>query len=263
MSRRASPRHALEPQLSHQRSIARILPDRIEPRMHAQHDQTGRSLFDGYVEPAECFVDVAKARMHYGDPPRRHDSGGSSLGELGEDSPRFRDVPTCRLEMRQAKRWAGNAAGEPAPFLVLGPRLVETTQCFERAREAGVRPVETRVELDRHPKVEHRLLVLAGEVVCVAGAGVNHHRKWVEAYRLVRLGERLFIALVRIEGAAEQVVRRGKTRVELDGFLQRAQSSGKIAGMRQDRAHRDVSFGERWIQLQRSVRGGRWPPASL
>src|SRR5258705_13295516 len=190
MSRPASPRHALEPQLPHQRSIARILPDRIEPRMRAQHDQTGRSLFDGYVEPAECFVDVAKARMHYGDPPRRHYSRGSGLGELAEDSPRFRYVPTCRPKMRQAKRWTGNAAGEAAPFLVLGPRLVETTQCFERAREAGVRSVETRVELDRHPKVEHRLLVLEAEERCCAGAWVNHHRKRVEAYRLVRLGER-------------------------------------------------------------------------
>ena len=61
----------------------------------------------------------------------------------------------------------------PPPRLVGRARLVEAAERFERAREVGVRAVETRVELDRHAIGQHRLLVLAREVVRVAEHGVD------------------------------------------------------------------------------------------
>ena len=63
------------------------------------------------------------------------------------------------------------------------------------------------------------------------------------------------MTLIRIERAAKEVVRVGESRVQLHCLLQRAQSGGEIARMRENGADGDVRVGEGRIELERLVRG--------
>src|SRR2546423_11013815 len=150
--------------------------------------------------------------------------------------------------MCQPEGWTSETTGESAPLLVLSAGVVETAKRLERARKSGVRSIKARVELERHPVVEHRLLVLAREIVGVADTGIDHHRERIKIQRLVHRSERLGVTLVRIQSASEQIVRVRETRVQLDSPLQRAESAGEIAGVRKDGADRDVCFGERRVE---------------
>ena len=54
---------ACEANLPDERPVPRVALDWIEPRMHAQQDQSRRFLGDGDVEPAKRLVRVAEARV--------------------------------------------------------------------------------------------------------------------------------------------------------------------------------------------------------
>src|SRR5437867_9029710 len=62
--------HGVEPHLSQQGLIARILADRINARVDAQENEPRRVFVDRDVEPAERFVHLTQARVQRGDAPR-------------------------------------------------------------------------------------------------------------------------------------------------------------------------------------------------
>ena len=130
------------------------------------------------------------------------------------------DVAGCSLEMRQPERRAGNAARQPLSSLVCRARLVEAAKRFERAREVGMRAGEAGVEFDRHAIRQHRLLVLAREVVHVAEDGVQHDRERIQADRPLRGDQCFLVSLESGKRARQHVVREGESRVQFDGMAQ-------------------------------------------
>src|SRR5256714_6318129 len=101
-----------------------------------------------------------------------------------------------------------------------------------------MRAVETGIEADGEAIMNYRLLVLAREEVSVTDSDVNHHRLRILPNRLLHRFQRLGVALIRIESAAEQVLRVREAWIELDGPSQMAKAAGDIAGVRQDCSHR-------------------------
>src|SRR5712671_6115637 len=61
----------------------------------------------------------------------------------------------------------------------------------------------------------------------------------------------LCMALICIQRPAEEDLRSAKTRVQLDGFFESAESASEISIVRQDRAERSVRIGEGGIELKR------------
>src|SRR6185436_13794017 len=136
--------------------------------MHSEQQHPRRPLLDRDLEPAERVVDIAEAGVQDRDPPRRGDARRAGFGQLGENSARFLFVPSSGFYVRQPERRTRHPGRYPSRLRQLGARFVETAQLLEGARKPAVRAVEAWIELDRHPEMEDRFLVLAGEVVGVA-----------------------------------------------------------------------------------------------
>ncbi len=83
-----------------------------------------------------------------------------------------------------------------------------------------MRAGETGVELDRHAIGQHRLLVLAREVVHVGEDRVEHDRERIEADRRLRGDESFLVSLERGQRARQHVVREGERRIQFDGTAQ-------------------------------------------
>src|SRR3982751_3143962 len=136
--------------------------------MAAQHQLTRRLLLDRRLQPSLSIVHVAEAGGDNCDPPGRNDPLGSRLDQLSEHPTSLGVISLRRLEMGESEGRSSHPARNMTPLLVLLTRFVEPAERLEGTRKPGMSAIESRVELERHSVVEHRLLVLAGEVIGVS-----------------------------------------------------------------------------------------------
>ena len=261
-------RAIVETNAADERPVSRIRADRIEPRMHAEQDQARRMLLLRELEPAVGLVHVTEARVQRRNPPCRDDA---LLARAAVSSSSMRRasamLPAAASRCASPNDGPAMPPASRRPALVCRARLVESPKRFERAREIGMRAGETRVELDRHAKGHHRLLVLAREIVHVAEDGMQHDRERIEADRLSarRRAPR--------RAARTNTVRAPTrcTRWPSAGFSSIARRSEGMPPRRSPvcvwtMPMRDVRIGEGGIELERAPRGvhggrcglGRW-----